>query len=108
MSKITIAGTKEFMATFAPRAASLLEGDWLIVDDKTKVRIPDQVGIEISAVNGKTTIEFDQPLPIQAMRGWGPFQGTFAGTIEGVTNITAQGATLVLGGLPDQILSWEE
>jgi hypothetical protein len=106
MSKIQVNGTKALMAQFAPQVAAMLQGDWVQVDDKTKIKVPDQVGVEVVAANGKTTITFDQPLPIQALRGWGPFQGKFSGTIEAVVEIDVAGATLRLGGMPDQVLEW--
>ncbi len=106
--RVKVNGTKEFMGQFAPKLASLLQGDWVDVDGNTKVKIPNQVGVEITAIGGKTTIKFDQPLPIQATRGWGPFHANFSGTIEAVMEIDGQGARLQLGGLPDQILEWQE
>lgn len=106
MSKLVINGTKEFMGQFAPKLASLLQGDWVQVDDKTRVKIPDQVSVEINASGGKTTVKFDTPLPLEAMRGWGPFQADFVGNVQAVAEITSTGAKLILGGLPDQVLQW--
>jgi hypothetical protein len=110
VSRINIAGTQAFMQSFAPKLASLLQGDWLVIDSQTKVKIPDPVGIEVTATNGKTTVKFDTPLPIQVQRGWGPFNANFSGTIQAVLEIDGQGAQVQLSGMPlgnnNQTLQW--
>lgn len=99
-------GSKDFMAQFAPKLASLLQGEWIKINDSVSVMVPDAVDAEVTAAGGKTTVKFDRPLPISVTESWGPFRGKFSGTVDGVLEITAQGARLALGSLPDQTLEW--
>lgn len=112
MAKINIVGTKDFMAQWAPKLAALLQGDWVVINDTKKIKIPDSdnVTVNIAAANGKSRISFDQPLAFETEENWGPFSKDFRGTVDGVIEISDSGAQLKMSGMPlgnnVQYLQW--
>jgi hypothetical protein len=106
MSKIKVNGAKDLMAVLAPKLAALVQGDWVQVNDHVRIKVPQNTDMNVAASNGVVTVTFPQPLPVQVFGGWGPCQGKFSGTIDGVLEITQTGAKLALGSLPDQLLEW--
>ena len=106
MSKIKVNGTKDLMLVLQPKLVSLLQGDWVKVNDSVSIKLPPNVDMNAVASAGKVSLTFTGSLPISVTEGWGPFKGKFSGTIDGVFEITQQGAQLSLGSLPDQTLEW--
>jgi hypothetical protein len=112
MGKILVKNTKDFMAKYLPNLAALLHGDWIVIDENTKVKVDDQIVLDADTVNGEVNVTFENPLPIEVTRGWGPFQAAFSGTITGVLKINRTEAQLALQGMPpgqnSQVLEWAE
>lgn len=106
MHKIGLKGTKQIIEQYLPKLKALLDGDWIEPMPGTKIRISGDMDVQIDGSGApKLSLQINH-IPLEVERGSGPCKVDLNGTIDAVTDITPQGAGLVLGGLPDQVLQW--
>lgn len=104
--RIGINGTKDLMTTWVPQVVAMMTNGWIEPKPGVKIQVPANTQMDVEATGNKLQLTFTPPLRIIVDRGAGPCEITLPGTIEVVKDITQQGAGLVLGDLPDQVLQW--